>query len=66
MMRPYSSIDTAPVWKNSYFIKDIRSPYGRGNAINKLINSISSFTNVYVYIDFCRWNIATEVYEMVY
>ena len=49
--KPYCNTDVATAWKN----------YGWSS-----VNSISCFTYAYVNIVFSRWDIATEVHELVY
>ena len=57
VVQTYNSTDTASTWKKSYFIRRIRW---------KPANNCQCFLDVYVDIVFSRWDIATEVYELVF
>ena len=58
--QPYSCSNTATVWKISHFTREMRLPYSR-----LPFNTSPCFSYTYISSTFCRWDIPTEVCDLI-
>ena len=63
VLQSYSSTEMIIAWKNFHFISSEKSDFHMDNNLSTIVHEL---TYVYVDIALSWWDIATNIYELVY